>query len=186
MAELDQPDPEVGGDNGATVEGGDAPKKRKFPFALLLIPALLLPAGGAAWLVYSRYEQVAEAASAVARIFGTSTPRSTPDAEEPIEYGVFHELEAITVNPAGSTGKRFLMVELGLEASDGKVFEQLETKEIVVRDTVLGVLSSYSVDQLSDIALRAQMRTDLLQAINSILDEEEQIQRLYFTQYVVQ
>lgn len=179
MAEQEQP---------VADEGTDAveePKKKKkgSSLLLLLIPALLLPAAGASYLVYSRYEQVAEAAAAVGRIFN-STPAQAEERSEPIEYGVFQEMKMLTVNPAGDSG-RFLQVSLGLEAPDEGTFEEFTTREVVVRDTVLKILSSYSVEQLGTLDARNQLRDDLRAAINGVLEDGE-IQRLYFTQYVLQ
>lgn len=179
MAEQEQPV-----EDGGTDAVEESTKKKGFSLLLLLIPALLIPAAGASYLVYSRYEQVAEATAAVGRIFNTaSTDKEVPE-EEPIEYGVFQEMKMLTVNPAGDSG-RFLQVSLGLEAPDEGTFEEFTTREVVVRDTVLKILSSYSVDQLGTLDARTELRDDLRAAINSVLEEGE-IQRLYFTQYVLQ
>lgn len=178
MAEQDQSvtDPE---------ESVEPEKKGKMGLILGLVVALLLPAAGAGFLVYSRYEQVAEAADAISRIF-SSEPAGPQAAEpEPLEYGVFSELDALTVNPAGSNGRNFLQVKLGLEAQEEATFEELTSKEPVVRDAVLKILSSYSVEQLGRLEARDSLRTEIRSSINGILDEGE-IQRLYFTQYVLQ
>lgn len=166
-------------------EGSEKKKKGKMGLLLVLIPALLLPSIGGAWLVFTRYPQVAQAARSIALIFGEA-PTTEEEEEVPaIEYGEFTQLEGLIVNPAETEGTRYLMISLGLEAPKADVFAEITRKDIVVRDTVLKVLGARTVSELSRVEARDQLKTDLRGAINGVLTEGE-ISRLYFTQFVLQ
>ncbi|ARA94765.1 MAG: flagellar basal body protein FliL [Bacteroidetes bacterium] len=179
-----EPDKDAVEPDAVAEEGsGDTKKKGKMGLLLVLIPALLLPAIGGAWLVYARYPQVAQAARSIALIFGDDPTQ--PEEEAPVEYGEFTQLEGLIVNPAGTEGTRYLMISLGLEAPSAEVFAEISRKDIVVRDTVLKILGTRTVQELSQIESRDRLKTELRSAINGVLTEGE-ISRLYFTQFVLQ
>lgn len=142
---------------------------------------ILLPALGGGALALSQYENIA---------IGTAEARSkfASDEVEPSSirsYGEFVQIGGMIVNPARSNGKRFLMVDLGLESSSAAVLTEIQQKDIVVRDTILKILGSRTVDELASLDHRNSMKEDLLGAINSVLDRGT-VDYLYFTQYVLQ
>lgn len=109
------------------------------------------------------------------------------EAAEPVEYGEFTELQGLMVNPAESNGRRALMVSVGLEGQDADALEAVGLREIVIRDRILSILSSLTVDQLTDYALRDSIKTRMLLDINSVLAQDEvALSRLYFTGFIVQ
>lgn len=154
------------------------PTKKKRPLALVLIPLVLLACVGGGWVAFTQYARLAAAATVLAG-------DDEAEPEEPIEYGEFLEIQGLIVNPAGTGGQRYLMINLGLESGESKVLEELEAKEVVVRDHVLRLLSRRSVDELADIAQRDPLKDELRTAINGVLEKGE-VTRLYFTQYVLQ
>ena len=94
-------------------------------------------------------------------------------------------LQGLIINPSDSGGSRYLMMNIGIEAKDAGVLEQIDEMDLVIRDTILKQLSQRTVQELSDISLRDQIKEDLKESINSVL-KEGGIIRLYFTQYVLQ
>ncbi len=169
-------------------QGGDEPVDQAGPkpagnhrFWMVLIPVILLPAVGGAVLALQQYPSIALKAAEVRMRFASDES----DGEMIREYGHFTSLENIIVNPRGSDGKRFLMVNLGLETISTDVVTEIGRKEIVVRDTILKVLSSYSVEELAALESRSTLKDELLTAINSVL-QRGAVEYLYFTQYVLQ
>ncbi len=152
--------------------------KKKSRFWLILVPVVLLAAGGGAWVAYSQYGLLAGATTALAGADST-------DADAPIEYGHFSEIQGLIVNPAGSAGRRYLMVNVALESESEKVLEELAEKEVVVRDTILKVLGLRTVDDLAAIEQRPALKEELRGAVNAVLHRGK-VTRLYFTQYVLQ
>lgn len=159
----------------------DAPKRGRWRMLLLLIPVVLLPAVGGGYIAYEQYPHLL----ATATSFGFGTDDAEADADKPIEYGQFIELEGLIVNPAGTDGKRYLMVNIGLEGPSEDVLAEVQSREVVVRDTILKVLGRRSVTELSDVALRNELKAEILDAVNAIT-RKGKIDRMYFTQYVLQ
>ena len=160
------------------LEAEEKPSK-KGGLLFILLPAMLISAGIGSWLAYSQYESIAEIAH---NVFGGSEN----EGEQPIEFGEFMELSNIVVNPSDSEGRRLLMVSLGLETDEGGILESVTEREMVVRDTIIKILGNRTVDELSSIDERASIKSELRQAVNGIVSEEGEINRLYFTQYVLQ
>ncbi len=56
---------------------------------------------------------------------------------------------------------------------------------MVVRDTIIKILGTRTVDELANIESRTALKDEIRLAVNGILTEGE-INRMYFTQYVLQ
>lgn len=153
---------------------------RRLLSRLLLVALTLGSTAAGAWLAYFYYPTLAQAAEQF-----SGTDDDTEEEAPSVEYGQFMELQGFIINPAGTDGTRYLMVNLGLESAEGSVLEELKEKEVVVRDTVLKLLSQRTVEELADISLRAQLKQELRDAVNGVL-RKGKIDRVYFTQYVLQ
>lgn len=180
MAEQDQSKtPETTGDGG--VENTDETPISSGYFAKFVLPLFVLASLGlGGWLAYAQYNHVDQVMTTAQETFS-----SIWGEEKGIQYGEFMELKDIIVNPAGTHGQRYLMVALGLESSSSDALAEVENKEIVVRDTVLKILSQYSVEQLGSLEHRDQTKQQLINAVNGVVGKQA-VDRLYFTQYVLQ
>ena len=166
----------------ATAEGDAVKTKGGKSFLLMILPVLFVALTGGGWVAFSYYPKL----MLVAEVFGRDIGSDADEEEaEPIEYGQFTELQGLIINPADSEGTRYLMLNIGIEAQDAGVLEQVDQMDMVIRDKILKLLSQRTVRELSDINLRDEIKTELKQAINDILEDGE-ITRLYFTQYVLQ
>ena len=175
MAESNLPAPDAGA-AGAAVTATSKKSKR----ALVLILLLLVPAAGGAWAAlnqYARLSQIAEGAGL--------TGETEEESAQPIEYGLFTEIQGLIINPAGSEGRRYLMVNVGLETAESGVLEEIEEKQIVVRDAIIKRLGERSVEELADITLRNEIKEQLRDTVNTVLRKGE-VDRMYFPQYVLQ
>ena len=180
MAERNDPVPADGDASEALAAEASNSSSGK-AFLMILLPALLIGLGGGAWFAFSSYMTVARAATAM----GVGFEEEEVEAEKPIEYGFFTEMQNLIINPADSEGRRFLMVNIGLETSKEKTLEELAAKDIVIRDVILKLLGQRTAADLATIEKRAEIKEDLLTAVNTIMNEGK-IDRLYFTQYVLQ
>ncbi|MFK7846914.1 MAG: flagellar basal body-associated protein FliL [Rhodothermales bacterium] len=174
-------------ESDAVVEGAEptspvedaAGKKDNSLFVLILVPLMILSAVGGGFLAYSQYPMFAEIA---ATINGSGDEE---EEEAPIEFGEFMELTNIIVNPVDSEGRRLLMLSVGMETAESSVLESVTAREMVVRDTIIKILGTRTVDELADIESRTMLKDEIRLAVNGILSEGE-INRMYFTQYVLQ
>lgn len=176
-----QPIPETPDSSGEEIAQESPKQGGRLLARLLLITLTLGPAVAGAWLAYFYYPTLAQATQ---RFYGTNHDTSD-DKARPIKYGQFMELQGFIINPAGTGGTRYLMVNLGLESANASTLEELKEKEVVVRDTILKLLGQRTVDELADIGLRTQLKQELRDAVNTVL-QKGKIDRVYFTQYVLQ
>lgn len=179
----------------APVDAAEASAKKKSKgitgFLVLLLPMVLLPASAGAYLAYGHYPALARTAVALGFTGGlaaeahAATAAGEAEGGKPQEFGQFKVISDLLVNPAGSNGKRFLMVNIGLESKTEKVFEEIDGKDTVVRDIILQRLGERTVEQLSSVGTREEIKEELRTAINGVL-QKGKVDRLYFTQFVLQ
>ena len=154
-----------------------AGKKRK----LLVLAAVLVAAVLGAGLAYSQFGALDRTARG---LLGSDAAEAAGE-DAPIEYGEFTVIDGLVINPAGTDGARYLMVSVGLEAADPAVLEEVAGKDIVLRDAAIGLLSGKTIPVLADISQREGLKEELRALVNRTLREGE-IDRLYFTQFMLQ
>ena len=147
---------------------------------IAVVLAIIVGAGLGMGVAYSQFGVIDRTAQGL-----LGAGNDAADAKRPVKYGEFMQIEGLVVNPAGTGGVRYLMVSVGLEAADPAVLEEVTTKDVVVRDAVIGLLSAKTVETLADIGNRDDMKEEIRLTINGILGKGE-IDRLYFTQFMLQ
>jgi flagellar FliL protein len=152
---------------------------------LMILLMILLPAIGGAYLAYSQFSTIAEAAVGAGFDVGFKNEAKHEEEGEPTTYGQFVKINDLLINPAGTNGKRFLVVSLGLETRSDDVVGELEEKDIVIRDAILRRLGSYTDVQLASIEHRTRLKDELLADLNQVVQAGD-IDRLYFTQFLLQ
>lgn len=100
--------------------------------------------------------------------------------------GAMHTIDNMVLNPAMSNGSRFLLVATAVECSDGAIVEELKARDAEVRDVLINVMGTRTVEQLTDLAQRDSLRSEIATAINTMLGKPEAVRRVYFSQFVVQ
>ena len=114
---------------------------------------------------------------------GDSSPAS-PEAAEFDEEQVY-SFEDIIVNPAGTMGRRYLVISLSFLVDEKKVMEEISMKDPLIRDKLITTLSAKSLDYVSDVQNLEAIRGDIKEAINNFL-QEGNVTKVYFTSYVLQ
>ena len=102
------------------------------------------------------------------------------------EFGEFMQMESLVVNPQGSGGRSYLMLQIGAEAATPETIERLKTISPAANDAVLDLLSHKTADELGDITQRDALKEELRTALNGLLGHEGPVRRIYFIQYVLQ
>lgn len=100
------------------------------------------------------------------------------------EPGVY-QLSELIVNPAGSNGQRFLVVEISLDIRDEKHIELIDKNNQKIRHNMIEVLSSRTVSQLNMYNEREKLRNELAEVINDAIGVPS-VRNLYYTRYVMQ
>jgi flagellar FliL protein len=99
--------------------------------------------------------------------------------------GATWPIENLVLNPAGSNGSRFLMVNATFELKDEAAKEAAKEKEAEARDIILALLGKKTLDQLSDIAQRDQIKKEVLAAVAPIFPKGV-VTKVFFPQFVIQ
>lgn len=162
-------------DNTDAQDDAPAPGGKKW-----LIPVVALTIGVLGSLVVTRVPFFQEA-------LGLVPAAAVADVEDaPIEYGVFAELDPIVINPRGSNGRRFLMVKVGVEAEEQKTLDRLGELMPATVDQVIEIFGELDVAELTDVTRRDSLKTSVQATIDEVLGDDGPVNRIYFTQYVLQ
>jgi flagellar protein FliL len=94
-------------------------------------------------------------------------------------------VENLVLNPAQSNGTRFLMASVSLDLKEAAGAEALKARDAQVRDALLTVLGHKTVEQLTDIAARDSIKSELKTAVSAMFPEGT-IRGIYLPQFVIQ
>src|SRR5437868_4707272 len=84
----------------------------------------------------------------------SEAPAKKSAEHEKASASVVHAIENLVLNPAGSGGTRFLMVNATFELKDASAEELMKDHEAEVRDHILALLGKKTVEELSDMNQR--------------------------------
>jgi len=117
--------------------------------------------------------------------FGSSmTSNGEGRAEDGEGATIISELGVYTINLRNTAGGRVLQMTLSAETTESAAMRIVErTPEI--RDSILMMASDYTIDQLDGEDNRLAFRDEIETRLDTILGEE-QVNRIYFTDFVVQ
>jgi len=138
-----------------STEAASSAKPKKSPLILIGVVAVLALAigGGAAWFFLGHKSDPNAAAEAKAKH---------------IKAPVFVTLEPFVVNLAGDV-QHYLQVGIDLRIVDDHVNDQIKVHLPEIRNAVLLLLSSKSVEDLSSMEQKNRLRDELREAINKPL-----------------
>jgi flagellar protein FliL len=114
----------------------------------------------------------------------TSAAAAPKKAEAP-STAINHAIENLVLNPAGSNGTRFLMVTAAFQVKDAATDVLMKEHEAEVRDHILALLGKKTVDELTDIAQRERIKTEMLEAISPLFPKGS-VLKVFFPQFVIQ
>jgi len=89
------------------------------------------------------------------------------------------------VNLSGSNGRRYLKVKINLDAKDGGVKKLIEAKSIQIKDRLISILSSKTLEDIEGLEAQENLRKEVKDAVDVVLKAEGVLQ-VYFTEFVVQ
>jgi len=91
----------------------------------------------------------------------------------------------LIVNPAGTNGLRFLLTTIGLEVTSEETVKELEKRDVQVHDSIIGVLTSKTLPELDDMAVRDSLKSSIKVAINQELTTGS-VMNVYFSKFIIQ
>jgi flagellar FliL protein len=106
-------------------------------------------------------------------------------AEEITAPQIILNIDDMIVNPAGTNGKMLLLASLGIAVNGEESKKVLEEKQVVVKDAIIGVLSSKNIDQLSQTSYRDSLKTDIIARLANHVPNAK-IANVYFSKFIIQ
>jgi len=94
-------------------------------------------------------------------------------------------MEDIIVNPSGTGGTRFLSVSIGFEVGSKETAESFEKREPVIKDALITILGSKTIEQLSDAKEKEITRYQIKKRVEQIMHVED-LAAVYFTDFILQ
>lgn len=181
-------------ENGADGENSTVQKKSS-SLVLIIIVAILvitLIIGGiiVASLVSSDEEDVSmyndEPSSQSSKRGGRPDVRAKASKRiEGLDVGPMYPLDGFTINLLSDSGRRYLKATINLELMDEETAAELETKDPVIRDIVIRVLTSKTLEEIATAKGKEKLKDQLVNQINLRLRDGE-IKNVYFVEFVIQ
>lgn len=110
-------------------------------------------------------------------------------AEASVNKPQYMALDTMVVNFADGRLARYLQVDIQLMAYDQAVLSAIEEHMPVIRNDILVLLGGQSFEQVSTREGKEQLRAQILDAVNRILQQQagtQGVQAVYFTNFVMQ
>ena len=101
------------------------------------------------------------------------------------EESLIIPVDTIVVNLSGSNGRRYLKAKINLEAKDGDVKKIIEAKSIQIKDRLISIISSKTLEDIDGLEAQENLRKEIKDAVDVVLKVEGVLQ-VYFTEFVVQ
>jgi flagellar FliL protein len=154
--------------------------------SIAILAGVVLIMAGAAFVVT---KMVIKPAMAIRSAGVTAPPEKEKKAESAGEdaesKAEVYLVSNLLVNPTGTGGTRYLSASVGLQVTSPVSLEKLRLRDLQVRDLLILVLSSRTVEELTDSRSREQMRKEILGRLNQLLGGD-QLSAVYFVDYVLQ
>lgn len=94
------------------------------------------------------------------------------------------QIDDIIVNPANTSGSQLLLSSIAFDVPEDRVIKDLEKRQILVKDIIISVLSSKTINQLSDNTYRDSLRVEISNNIQNKLSDIK-INRVYFSKFII-
>jgi flagellar basal body-associated protein FliL len=100
--------------------------------------------------------------------------------------GFMMNIKDLIINPAGSNGERYILINADLEISTEEALAVMKEKEVKLRDRIIGVVSKKTIDQFDEYKELVELRMELKKELSKYLPEESEIYNIYFSNFLVQ
>jgi len=178
-------------------EGGE--KKKSGNLLLIIIIAVLfliiIIGGIIAFMMMGSHEEEAGAAKTTkeasahgdekAAEAGAPTAVNEGHNGSLTEVGIMFPLDLFTVNLLSESGRRYLKVEMNLELEGEELAIELEKKKPVLRDVIIRILSSKSLEEISTAKGKETLKEQIVSELNTRV-KDGKIKNVYFVDFVVQ
>ena len=78
------------------------------------------------------------------------------------------------------------MLAAAIELADAALVEEMKTRDAEARDIVLRVMGARTVEELTEMSNRENLKQQLADSLGTLFKKKKQIRRIYFPQFVIQ
>ena len=180
------------------VQDGEEEPRKGGKLASLLLLVVGLAAGSGAGLFFvgplvagdgaESTEEVADDGHGAPADDGHGAPEDDGHGGDISEDGVdplIHTLTNVIVNPAGSGGSRFLLLDVALRLSNEAAVTELAGRDPQVRDAIVHLLGAKTITELAEISGRDLIKSEMQELISGILGSGR-VTAIFFPRYVIQ
>ncbi len=86
-----------------------------------------------------------------------------------LRIGPIFQLDTFIVNLLSQGGRRYLKINIGLEMTTANLENELNAKRALVRDIIIGILTSKSPEDISTTRGKDKMKEEIVQRLNENL-----------------
>ncbi len=115
----------------------------------------------------------------------TKDAASKPAKKETASVGKYlYSVDDVIVNPAGTNGDQLLLTSIAFDLATQEAEKEIKEKEIVVKDLIISVLSSKTINQLNNTLYKDTLRTEISKKLNTNLPQIK-VNKVYFSKYII-
>lgn len=157
----------------------DEQKKGKGKVVIAIIAVLvLLVVGLVAVFFYATSEPKAQEAQETQVVASESNAKY-------LRIGPIFQLDQFIVNLLSQGGRRYLKVSISLEMTTPNLENELNAKRAPVRDIIIEILTSKSIDDISTTRGKDRLKEEIIQRLNEILVDGK-IRNIFLTDMAIQ
>lgn len=149
--------------------------------AVFLVIAILI--GAAIFFMSKGGEEGAGSGTAGAEAMANVAPTQTN--ANYVRIGPIYQLDQFIVNLLTQSGRRYLKTTIGLEMTRPELQPELDSKRAVVRDTIIKILSSKSLEEVSTTRGKDKLQEEITQRLNEFLVDGK-VRNIFFLDFAVQ
>lgn len=93
--------------------------------------------------------------------------------------------EPFIVNLMGQNGRRYVKAQIALELSSPELQKEVTTKLLLIKDTIIRVMSSKTFEEISTPKGRDKLKEEIVQEINTYM-VDGYIKSILFSEFIIQ
>jgi len=161
---------------------GDAKSggKKGSPLIIYIVIAVIMAAGG-----YFAGTKLTGSSGGSEPAVAEEEEHGSGEESKPTGPSEVYLMQDIIVNPSGTGGTRFLSVSIGFEVGSSKTIRLLEDREPVIKDALITILGSKTIEQLSDVKQKEITRYQIKKRVEQLLKIDD-LAAVYFTDFILQ
>ena len=115
---------------------------------------------------------------------GSQNTNADNAQKKPIIGKYIYSVDDVIVNPAGTSGDQLLLTSIAFDVATPEGEKELKEKEIIVKDMIISVLSSKTINQLNNTTYKDTLRMEISKKLQVNLPQVK-VNKVYFSKYII-